>query len=153
VAKNTWKLIDVKSQLRKKLKFLKATLKIIRIHAIDNKYKQNGGLSVTVILIPNSGMHRSLFYPLATVRHRIWAGPGKEKQISNIFLKNSNKHILQVRNEKNEHQLTLVFSSRLLSLTFEFNAQFLLQSVVRFKPRIVEDKSLCVPFVCRRWTY
>jgi len=142
VAKNTWKLISVKAQLRKKLKFLKATIEYIPIHAIDNKYKQNGVLSVTVILIPNSGMHRSLFHPLATVRHRIWAGPEKEKQIGNIFLKTlTNTHCRYVTKKK--HQITFIYSSCLLSPTFELNQQFLLRSVVHFKILITEANN-CV---------
>jgi len=34
-----------------------------------------------------SGLHRSLFHPLATERHRIRAGPEKEKLISNMSSK------------------------------------------------------------------
>ena len=53
-----------------------------------------------------SGMHRSLSHPLATVRHRMWAGletnKTKKKRVSRLcanaeHCKNTNKYSLQIR--------------------------------------------------------
>jgi hypothetical protein len=53
-------------------------------------------VNVTIALI--SGVHRSLFHPLATVRHRTWAGPEtKEKRVKqNNFHKINGKHKLEL---------------------------------------------------------
>jgi len=47
------------------------------MHAIDKNQNTNKMVEFSVSKILNSiwGVHRSLFHPLATVRHRIWAGP------------------------------------------------------------------------------
>jgi hypothetical protein len=48
------------------------------------------GAEVTVSVASVSGMHRSLFHPLATVRHRMWAGPEKKKRTCIRIATNTN---------------------------------------------------------------
>jgi hypothetical protein len=63
---NTRKLIGVTAQLRK----IKIPTECVRIHSVYKNTK-NGVFFSTVISISTLGVHRSLFHPLATVRHRI----------------------------------------------------------------------------------
>jgi hypothetical protein len=53
-------------------------------------------ISQKMVLQDNSVIHRSLFHPLATLRHRIWAGPEREREKKH-FYKVSKKHDLKWR--------------------------------------------------------
>ena len=58
------------SRVTKETEMSKSPTECIRIHSVDKNTK-NGVVFSTVISIPTSGVHRSLFHPLATMRHRI----------------------------------------------------------------------------------
>jgi hypothetical protein len=77
----------------------------------------------TVTAISFSGMHRSLFHPLATVRHRTWAGPETNK--TNTHTKNfsiiSNKYkvINRIYEETLPVQLITLSQSSVIQVFFK----------------------------------
>ena len=66
-----WKL-SVRALLRKKSEMSQAR-DYFHMHEVDKNQNTNKmeEFSTSIILNPILGMHRSLFHPLATVRHRI----------------------------------------------------------------------------------
>jgi hypothetical protein len=89
--------------------------------------KQGAEVTVSVALV--SGVHRSLFHPLATVRHRMWAGPEEKKSIRRA----TNTNCGWLTKWKQKAYLCCccswsVFCNALLRL----NERFLIRRVVRF---------------------
>jgi hypothetical protein len=61
-------------------------------------WREGGRAGVNVTKASVMSVHRSLFHPLATSRHRIWAGPEKETK-ENELLEISNEHKVEVINK------------------------------------------------------
>jgi hypothetical protein len=89
-----------------------------------------------------SGMHRSLFHPLATVRHRMWAGPETKEIKQNKTLQcGPNRWKLHSHNEHTS--LPLLLARWISSVThLLLNAKFFSQNAARFNILVRRRRSV-----------
>jgi hypothetical protein len=87
--------------------------------------------AVAVTMFSISGVHRSLFHPLATLRHRIWAGPAKETK-KQLQYEHQQTDIVSMNKINTQGlPLLLVLLPSLLNTDLHLNIKFLNQYAVR----------------------